>query len=64
LLLPNLKRTSTGQWKASLAYLDVEGWSRKSILNVAHMGRFSSDRAVGEYAQEICRVNPVPVKPL
>jgi glucan phosphorylase len=34
------------QWKASLAYIDVEGWSRKSILNVAHMGRFSSNRAL------------------
>lgn len=50
------------QTKASLAYLDAESWSRKSILNVAHMGRFSSDRTVREYAQEIWRVNPVPVQ--
>jgi starch phosphorylase len=50
------------QRKASLAYLDVENWTRKCILNVAHMGRFSSDRTVGEYAQEIWQVDPVPVK--
>ena len=50
------------QRRASLAYLDVESWSRKSILNVANMGRFSSDRTVKEYAQEIWQVDPVPVK--
>jgi starch phosphorylase len=50
------------QRKASLAYLDAETWSRKSILNVARMGRFSSDRAISEYAREIWRVKPVPVK--
>jgi starch phosphorylase len=49
------------QRRASLAYLDVESWSRKSILNVANMGRFSSDRTVKEYAQEIWQVDPVPV---
>ena len=48
---------------AALAYLDPEGWSRKSILNVAHMGRFSSDRTVAEYAREIWGVNPAPVGP-
>jgi glycogen phosphorylase len=28
-------------------------WTRKSILNIAHMAWFSSDRAIGEYAEEI-----------
>ncbi len=49
------------QRKVSLAYLDPEGWSRRCILNVARMGRFSSDRTVKEYAQEIWGVEPVPV---
>jgi len=35
------------------------GWSRKCIWTWR-----TWDRAVREYAQEICRVNPVPVKPL
>jgi starch phosphorylase len=51
------------QERASRAYLDPESWSRKSILNVAHMGRFSSDRTVAQYAGEIWGVKPVPVRP-
>jgi starch phosphorylase len=40
---------------------DHEGWTRMSIRNVARMGKFSSDRAVSEYAREIWRVEPAPV---
>jgi len=39
-------------------------WTRKAILNVAHAGRFSSDRAVAEYARDIWRVEPCPVEPV
>jgi starch phosphorylase len=34
-------------------YTDQDEWTRKAILNVARMGRFSSDRTVSEYAREI-----------
>jgi len=50
------------QRRVSLAYLDADGWSRKSILTAAGMGPSSSDRTVGEYAREIWSVNPVPVR--
>ncbi|HBZ56800.1 MAG TPA: glycogen phosphorylase, partial [Syntrophobacteraceae bacterium] len=36
-----------------------EEWTRKTILNTANMGKFSSDRAVMEYADEIWNVQPL-----
>jgi starch phosphorylase len=35
-------------------------WARKSILNTAGMGKFSSDRTIAEYAQDIWGVAPQP----
>ncbi len=34
-------------------FLDTDLWTRKTILNVARMGKFSSDRTIGQYAREI-----------
>jgi starch phosphorylase len=42
-------------------YADRDAWARKAILNVAASGRFSSDRAIAEYAHEIWDVKPCPV---
>jgi starch phosphorylase len=43
------------------AYLDRAGWSRKSLLNIARMGKFSSDRTITEYAREIWGIKPVVI---
>ena len=48
------------QEKIGNAYLDIDTWTRKSIINVSRMGKFSSDRSIKEYAKDIWNV---PVKP-
>jgi starch phosphorylase len=47
------------QERVNALYLDPEAWSRKSILNTANMGFFSSDRAVMEYARHIWNIEPL-----
>jgi len=49
------------QERVSEAYIDARRWTRMSILNVARMGKFSSDRTVEEYCRDIWRVKPKPV---
>ena len=50
------------QAKASTTYANPAEWSRLSILNVAHMGKFSIDRTVREYARDIWKAEAVPVE--
>jgi glycogen phosphorylase len=47
------------QEEVGRTYLDQEEWARRSILNTARMGYFSSDRTVLEYASEIWGVKPL-----
>ena len=50
------------QERVAKAYGDPEGWQRRAILNIARMGRFSSDRTIREYAEKIWDVKPLKVK--
>jgi glycogen phosphorylase len=50
------------QLVVSQNFLNVDDWTRKSILNVASTGKFSSDRAIAEYAKDIWNVKPVPIE--
>lgn len=51
----------TCQEKISAAFKNKRDWHQKAILNVARMGKFSSDRVINEYCQDIWRVRPCPV---
>jgi starch phosphorylase len=48
------------QEKVETAYRNQEQWVRSSILNVANMGKFSSDRTIAQYAEQIWDAIPVP----
>ena len=50
------------QERVSAAWADQEQWTRMSILNTARGGKFSSDRAIAEYAREIWGLQSVPIQ--
>ncbi len=59
LLLADYESYIACQERVDALYHDPEEWARRAILNVAGMGRFSSDRTIGEYADRIWGVKPV-----
>jgi len=52
------------QQRVASAYRDSERWTRMSILNTAHSGKFSTDRTMLDYNREIWRLSPIPANPL
>lgn len=40
-------------------YKDQTAWTKKSILSVANMAKFSTDRTIAEYAKDIWNIKPV-----
>ena len=50
------------QQDVSAAWQDTDRWTRMSILNSARSGKFSSDRSIAEYCEEIWDVEPVTIE--
>jgi starch phosphorylase len=61
LVLADYAAYIASQEQVSAAWQAPERWTRMSILNTARSGKFSSDRVIREYCQEIWDVKPVPV---
>ncbi|NTW58181.1 MAG: hypothetical protein HGA43_03330, partial [Nitrospirae bacterium] len=59
LLLADYQSYIDCQDRVSAAYRDQEQWVRMSILNTARMGKFSSDRSIREYCDNIWKVRPL-----
>ena len=60
LLLADYASYIAAQDRVSALYQDQEEWTRRAILNVSRMGKFSSDRTIQEYADKVWKVSAVP----
>ena len=60
--LADLKSYLEADGRLCQLYADSAGWARKAILNIAGSGKFSSDRTIAEYANDIWNVKPCPVE--
>ena len=59
MLLGDLKSYCEAQDRVDATYRNAKKWNTMSLINIARSGRFSSDRAVLEYAKDIWNIEPV-----
>jgi starch phosphorylase len=59
MVLADFKDYLRAQNSVAQLFSDTEKWTRRSILNTANMGKFSSDRAIRKYATDIWKVKPI-----
>ncbi|HEY7987037.1 MAG TPA: glycogen/starch/alpha-glucan phosphorylase [Methylophilaceae bacterium] len=62
LLLADYDSYIKAQERVGELYMNQKEWTRQAVLNVAGMGKFSSDRTIKEYASQIWHADPVIVK--
>lgn len=62
MLLADYESYIAAQEKVSATYANQDVWMRKSLLNIAASGKFSSDRTIAQYAREIWGVEPTREK--
>ncbi len=58
-ILADFKSYAAAQRRVEAAYRDEKGWARSAILNVANCGKFSSDRTIREYVDEVWHLDKV-----
>jgi Glucan phosphorylase len=61
-ILKDFRSYAEAQKRVEEAYKDTERWSKMAMLNVAKVGKFSSDRTIEEYAKEIWNLEKVAVE--
>ncbi len=50
------------QEEIAAQYKDKKGWARKTLINIANSGKFSSDRTIEDYVRDIWKLNKLVVK--
>ncbi|MCI8327310.1 MAG: glycogen/starch/alpha-glucan phosphorylase [Lachnospiraceae bacterium] len=60
-ILADFRSYAEAQKKVMEAYKDEERWAKMAILNVANAGKFSSDRTIQDYVDDIWHLDPVTV---
>ncbi len=58
-ILKDFKSYAEAQKKIETMYRDEKGWAKSAILNVACVGKFSSDRTIQEYVDDIWKLDKV-----
>ena len=61
-ILKDFRSYAEAQERVSAAYSDTAKWAKMAMLNTAKCGKFSSDRTIEEYAQEIWHLEKVKVE--
>ena len=59
--LKDFRSYAEAQKRVEEAYRDESGWAKKAIINVANVGKFSSDRTIQDYVDEIWHLNKISV---
>ncbi len=62
-ILKDFKSYAEAQKKVEAAYRDEKGWAKSAILNMACSGKFTSDRTIQQYVDEIWHLDKVVLKP-
>lgn len=62
MVLADFESYADCQQKVNNAYQDQQNWTRISILNAARCGKFSSDRSIREYSEDIWKTKAVPIR--
>ena len=60
-VLADFRSYADAQRRVMEAYMDEAGWAKKAILNVANVGKFSSDRTIQEYVDDIWHLDKITV---
>ncbi|MCI5874880.1 MAG: glycogen/starch/alpha-glucan phosphorylase [Clostridiales bacterium] len=61
-ILKDFRSYAEAQKRVEAYYRDEAAWAKSAILNVAHSGKFSSDRTIQEYVDDIWHLNRITVK--